>query len=364
MRIDRRQVLGASLALAATACARERASAATQPARILVLGGTRFIGPSIVEAALAREHRVTLFNRGVTNPELFPECEKLRGDRNGDLSALAGRDWDVVIDTWTDFPRHVRASAGLLREHVAQYVFVSSLNAVADLSAPNLDESAATTPLEPQFENSEDGEHFGGRKARCEALLEELLPGRVTVLRPGLIVGPRDGSDRFTYWPVRVARGGEVLAPGDGDDPTQFIDTRDLGDFAVHLCEQRTAGLFHVVGPREPLTMRELLDTCLRVSESDARFTWVDTQFLLERQVAPWTDLPAWLPNLEEGQGFWTLNITKALGAGLRFRPLGVTVRDTLEWWRTLPDDRRAKLKRGLSAERETELLTAWRARG
>jgi 2'-hydroxyisoflavone reductase len=295
-----------------------------------------------------------------TNAELFPECEKLRGDRDGDQSALSGRSFDVVIDTWTDTPRHVRSAVEILGPHVAQYVFVSSLNAVADLSRPGLDESAPMTTLDPQFEDSTEPMHFGGRKARCETLLAERMPGRATVLRPGLIVGPRDGSDRFTYWPVRVARGGEVLAPGSGDDPTQFIDARDLGEFTVRLCEERTMGLFHVVGPRERLTMRTLLETCRRVSKSDARLTWVDTRFLLEQHVAPWTDLPAWLPSLEEGDAFWTLDIRKALAAGLSSRPLETTVRDTLEWWSTLPEERRATLKRGLSPEREEQLLAAW----
>ncbi|MCC7010937.1 MAG: epimerase [Planctomycetes bacterium] len=355
--------MGAALAgtcLASSCASLERAE---RPLRVLVLGGTRFIGPCIVDAALRRGHAVTLFNRGQTNPELFPQCEKLRGDRDGDQRALEGREFDVVIDTWTDAPRHVRSAAMLLRDHVAQYVFVSSLNAVADLSKPGVDETAAMTALEPEHENSTDAAHFGGRKARCELLLAELMPGRATVLRPGLIVGPRDGSDRFTYWPVRVARGGEVLAPGSGDDPTQFIDARDLGEFVVKLCEERVMGLFHVVGPRERLTMRELLETCSDACASDARLTWVDTRFLLERQVAPWTDLPAWLPSLEEGQGFWTLDNSKALAAGLRFRPLERTVRDTLDWWSTLPAERRAALKRGLTPERELELLAAWHAR-
>jgi 2'-hydroxyisoflavone reductase len=218
------------------------------------------------------------------------------------------------------------------------------------------------TPLDPLQEDDPSPALFGGRKARCEKLLAELLPGKWTVVRPGLIVGPRDGSDRFTYWPVRVARGGEVLAPGNGDDPTQFIDARDLGEFVVHLGENRTTGLFHVVGPDRKLVMRELLETCKKVTGSDARFTWVDTSFLFEQKVAPWTDLPAWLPSTEGGQGFWTLDIRKAVAAGLEFRPLDVTVSDTLAWWNTLPEERRAKLKRGLTPEREREVLAAWHA--
>lgn len=345
--------------MAVGACSTARIKSA--PKSILILGGTRFIGPPIVDAALARGHRVTLFNRGRTNPELFGQCEKLRGDRDGDQSALVGRRFDAVIDTWTDFPRHVRSAAHILGANVGHYVFISSLNAVADLSRSGLDESAPTTPLAVADRESDAPEHFGGRKAYCEQLLESALPGRVTVLRPGLIVGPRDGSDRFTYWPVRVARGGEVLAPGDGSDPTQFIDARDLAEFVVRLVERRTMGLFHVVGPRERLSLRELLETCRRASDSDARFTWVDTRFLLEQRVAPWTDLPAWLPAIEEGDAFWTLDISKALAAGLAFRPLEQTVRDTLAWWSTLPPERRAQLKRGLSAERESELLAKWR---
>ncbi len=370
MKLDRRRLLAASASLVYAACAtsrskkKEEAQPALKGKRLLVLGGTRFIGPHIVEAALARGHRVTLFNRGQTNPEMFPECEKLRGDRDGDQSALQGRDWDAVIDTWTDMPRHVRSAAELLRDHVGQYLFVSSLNAVADLSKPNLDETAGKTPLEAKDEDNASPELFGGRKARCEDLLEELCPGKSTVVRPGLIVGPRDASDRFTYWPVRVARGGEVLAPGTGEDPTQIIDARDLGEFVVTLLERRTFGVFNVVGPDRKLAMKELLETCKAVSKSDASFTWVDAKFLFDQKVAPWTDMPAWIPSLEPGEGFWTLNVSKAIGAGLRFRPLEVSVRDTLAWWSTLPEDRRAKLKRGLAPEREKEVLAAWHARG
>ena len=367
MILDRRRLLGtgASLALL-SACAARRAKErepAKEAKRLLVLGGTRFVGPPIVESALARGHRVTLFNRGKTNPELFPACEKLRGDRDGDMSALRGRDWDAVIDTWTDMPRHVRSAAELLKGHVQQYLFVSSLNAVADLSKPGLDESAAKTPYDVAKDEDASPELFGNRKARCEDLAEELFPGRATVVRPGLIVGPRDGSDRFTYWPVRVERGGEVLAPGTGDDPTQFIDARDLGAFVVTLCENRTPGVFNVVGPERKLSMRELLETCKRVAESDATFTWVDARFLREQSVAAWTDMPAWIPSLEPGEGFWTIDVRKGTGAGLRFRPLEETVRDTLAWWHTLPDSRQANLRRGLSPEREAQVLAAWHAR-
>lgn len=365
MHASRRDLLWAGAGFGAwvlASCAAARAER-TEPKRLLVLGGTRFIGPHIVEAALARGHRVTLFNRGLTNPELFPECEKLRGDRDGDMSALEGRRWDAVLDTWTDMPRHVRSAATLLGPYVGQYLFVSSLNAVADLSRPGLDETAETTPLDPEDEDDASAELFGGRKARCEKLLSEICPKRYTIVRPGLIVGPRDGSDRFTYWPVRVARGGEVLAPGHGRDPTQFIDARDLGEFVVRLAEQQSFGLFHVVGPERRLEMREVLETCVRVTGSDARLTWVDTAFLFEHGVAPWTDLPAWLPSVEPGQAYWTLDVSKAIGAGLRFRPLEVTVRDTLDWWWSLPEERRATLKRGLTPERERELLAAWHAK-
>jgi 2'-hydroxyisoflavone reductase len=372
MTLDRRRFLGSGATLAVlSACASSRKEARpseTPPEtkkkkRLLVLGGTRFIGPHIVEAALARGHEVALFNRGKTNPELFPECEKLRGDRDGDMSALHGRDFDAVIDTWTDMPRHVRSAAELLSGHVDQYLFVSSLNAVADLSKPGLDETAAKTPYEIAKDDDASPELFGSRKARCEDLVEEIFPGKGTVVRPGLIVGPRDASDRFTYWPVRVERGGEVLAPGSGDDPTQIIDARDLGEFVVTLVENGTPGVFNVVGPAKKLSMRELLETCKTVSGSDARFTWVDARFLLENHVAPWTDMPAWLPSLEPGEGFWTIDVRKAIAAGLRFRPLDASVRDTLAWWHTLPEDRQTQLKRGLSPEREQEVLAAWNAR-
>ncbi len=367
MNFDRRRFLRSAAALssaiAASSCRSSSTANAASAKQVLVLGGTRFIGPPIVEALIARGHHVALFNRGKTNPELFPECEKLRGDRDGDLSALVGREWDSVIDTWTDMPRHVRSASELLREHVGQYLFVSSLNAVADLSQANLNESAPKTPYDPAKDDDASPELFGPRKSRCEDLLAELVPTKHTVVRPGLIVGPRDASDRFTYWPVRIARGGEVLAPGDGNDPTQIIDARDLGEFVATLVEHKTFGTFNVVGPDRKLTMREVLETCASVAQSGAKLTWVDRSFLFEHQVAPWTDLPAWLPSVEPGQAFWTIDASKAIGAGLRFRPLTATVRDTLEWWKTLPDDRRAKLKRGLSPERESELLAAWHAK-
>lgn len=365
MRASRRGFLGAGAALGAALWSGCAAAPAARPRRrrLLVLGGTRFVGPAIVEAALARGHEVTLFNRGRTNPGLFPQCETLHGDRDGDLSALTGRRWDAVLDTWTDLPRHVRSAAALLAPAVEQYLFVSSLNAVADLSRPGLDESAERTPLEPGREDDPAPEHFGGRKARCEELLAELCPASWTVVRPGLIVGPGDASDRFTYWPVRAARGGEVLAPGDGRDPAQLVDVRDLGAFVVRLVEERTLGLFHAVGPERRLEMRELLETCVRAAASDARLTWVATDFLLEQGVAPWTDLPVWLPSLAPGEAYWTLDVSRAIAAGLRFRPLADTARDTLAWWRTLPEERRAAPKRGLDPERERTLLALWHAR-
>lgn len=351
----------AALAGAAWSCSSTKQGESKAPRRVLVLGGTRFIGPHIVDAMLARGWTVTLFNRGQTNTELFPTLEKLRGDRGGDLAPLRGRTWDAVVDTFTENPAFVRASAELLAPNVEQYVFVSSMNAVADLSRPNLDETAKES--EPPPEGTKlSNEAFGGLKVACERAAEAAFPGRATRIRPGLIVGPRDGSDRFTYRPVRVARGGEVLAPGKPSDPTQFVDVRDLGEFVATTIERRAMGVYHALGPKDGMPVGELLETCKRVSASDATFTWVPADFLAQHQVAPWRDMPAWIPNSTSEEGFGTANVAKAIAAGLRFRPLEITVRDTLAWWKTLPPERQ-KLRTGISSERETEVLAAWRAR-
>lgn len=347
--------------------AAETKPAAAPPGKtLLVLGGTMFLGPEVVEAALARGWTVTLFNRGKTNPGLFPDLEKLHGDRDpakGDgLKALEGRRWDAVVDTSGYVPRHVAASASLLASGARQYLFVSTISVYSDNSKPGADETAAVGTLADPTVEKIDGESYGPLKALCEQAAEKAMPGKTTIVRPGLIVGPNDPSDRFTYWPVRVARGGEVLAPGTPQDPTQFIDARDLGRFIVELLEKNRAGVFNATGPKEPLPMGELLASCKRVSGSDASFTWVPAAFLEAQQVAPWADMPVWVPPVDDMAGFARVSIARALAAGLTFRPVDETVRDTLAWWKTVPEERRAKMRAGLVADREKEVLAAWRA--
>lgn len=359
---------GATLALARAGLRAEEPAA--KPLSILVLGGTRLTGPPFVELARARGHQVTLFNRGKSDPKIFPDVEQLRGDRDpkvGEgLAALAGeRRWDAVLDTSTQVPRVLRASAELLAPRVGYYLFVSSLNALADLSRPGADESAPVSTLaDPTTEDmGPNFENYGGMKALCERYLEEVMPGRSSSVRPGLIVGPRDGSDRFTYWPVRVARGGEVLAPGTPADPVQFVDARDLAAFYLKMVEERITGVFNAVGPKERTGIGELLEACKRVSKSDATFTWVTPEFLAEHEVRPWSDLPAWIPSESPDEARSTVICTKAIAAGLAFRPMDETIADTLAWWSSLPEERRAKPRTGLSAEREQAVLAAWRAR-
>jgi 2'-hydroxyisoflavone reductase len=328
--------------------------------KLLLLGGTIFLGRHLVEAALARGHEVTLFNRGRHNADLFPEVEKLRGDRDGNLAALQGRRWDAVIDTCGYVPRVVRASAELLAKAVEHYTFISSLSVYSDFSAPGMDESGPTGRLEEETTEEVTGETYGPLKALCEQAAEAAMPGRALNIRPGLIVGPHDPSDRFTYWPRRVARGGEVLAPGDPGSLTQFIDVRDLAEWNIRMMEAGKTGVYNATGPDYPLTMGRLLEECRNVGGSGARITWADEQFLLDSQVAPWTELPLWVP-ASEGAGFNAVNCGKAIADELTFRPLADTIRDTLAWDAARPAD--MPLRAGLTPEREAEVLQAWRHR-
>ncbi|MBZ4420333.1 NAD-dependent epimerase/dehydratase family protein [Myxococcus sp. RHSTA-1-4] len=334
-----------------------------KPQNILILGGTSFLGPALVEFARSRGHTLTLFNRGKTNPGLFPDVEKLQGNRdpnkdNG-LKALEGRKWDAVVDTSGYVPRMVKASAELLAPNTDHYVFVSSISVYKDLSKPGITESSPVATVEDET-TEKVMEHYGALKALCEKAAETAMPGRVLNVRPGLIVGPDDPSDRFTYWPVRVARGGEVLAPGDGQDPIQFIDARDLARFIILNLERRTTGVYNATGPNQPVLMKDFLELNKQVIGSDARFTWADVEFLKKQKVEPWTDMPAWMPRTGEEGGLGQVNIDKALAAGLAFRPAADTLRDTLAWFKTLPPERQAKLDAGIAAEREKEVLAAW----
>jgi len=365
--INRREVLGwlgAAGTVAALAPSRVLA-AKPAPLRVLILGGTAFLGPALVEQALEAGHRVTLFNRGKTAPDLFKgveQVETLLGDRNNQLETLQGREWDLVIDTSGYVPRHVQLVAELLAPHVAHYVFISSISVYASFAKPNDETSPVARLTDPAVEQI-TGETYGGLKALCEEAAEKAMPGRVTNIRPGLIVGPRDRTDRFTYWPARVAAGGEVLAPGSPKDDVQWIDVRDLAAFVLRTGEQRVAGVFNACSAPGQFSIGALLDSCRRVSGSDAKFTWADSAFLAGQQVAPWSDMPVWIPPEGEEIAASMNSTQRAKAAGLQIRAVDDTVLATLEWHRQRPEEQRAKLRSGLTAEREAAVLAAWHSK-
>ena len=337
--------------------------------KLLIIGGTRFVGRHLVEAALARSHEVTLFNRG-THAPVARDVETITGDRYHDLAKLRGRRWDAVVDTCGYVPRAVTAAAELLRDAVDRYLFISSQSAYADVSVRGVDESAPLRQLtSEQLARANEidtsgqpsyGELYGGLKALCEQAAEQVMPNRVLIVRPGLIVGPHDYTDRFNYWVVRVGQGGEVLAPGRPERPVTFIDARDLAEWIVSMAARREAGVYNANASPGRVTMGDLLEQCKSSSESDAVFTWVSEEFLRREQVAAWSEMPLWLPEEDAPQlaGFMFINVDKAVAAGLRIRPLRDTIRDTLAWARTeLPD---SALKAGLDIEREQALLRKW----
>lgn len=317
--------------------------------KLLVLGGTRFLGRALVEDALARGHELTLFNRGHTNAELFPAAEKVRGDRTQTLAPLADREWDAVVDVATFSPRAVRISIDALRGRVGRYVYVSSISVYADLSTPPVEGAPVAELADPDDESIAV---YGALKAVCEQLVQDAFGDDALVVRPGLIVGRHDPTDRFTYWPVRVAEGGRVLAPGSPDDPVQFVDVRDLASWILDATERGLPGVYNATGV--PVPFGELLDACRSASESDAEFTWVPSERLLAEGVEEWMGLPLWIAS-PGWQGMNQAVVDRAVAAGLRFRPLEETVRDTLTWHRRRewpPAD-----GVGLSRERERELL-------
>lgn len=319
--------------------------------KLLVLGGPRFLGRALADAALSRDHELTFFNRGRTNPDLYPEVERLVGDRDGDLSALGGRRWDAVVDTCGYVPRVVRRSAEALLDS-GLYCFVSSVSVYADFSVPATEESPVAE-LGDLPEDEVTPESYGPLKALCEDAVRETFRDRALVVRPGLIVGPHDPTGRFTYWPHRVARGGEVLAPGPPYRPTQVIDVRDLAEWTVSLCERGVSGTYNATHPGASFS--ELLEACCAVSGSDARVTWVTDDFLLEQGVGEWMELPLWLadPTMAAAD---RVDVSRAVAAGLHFRPLADTVRATLEQAETTD-------AAGLAPEREAELLATWHGR-
>jgi 2'-hydroxyisoflavone reductase len=350
----------------------ESTGKAAKPLKILILGGTGFTGPFQVRYALSRGHQVTVFNRGKTHPgELPKEAEQLIGDRNGQLDALKGRKWDVVVDNPTTLPVWVRDAAQILKGNVDRYVFISTISVYSDNSKPGMDETGALakyTGADAMKETNatlraSNFELYGPLKVLSEMEAEKWFPGKSLIIRPGLIVGPGDESDRFTYWPVRVERGGEVLAPGNPTDPVQFIDARDLAEWTIRMVEQGTTGIFNATGPKQKLTMGGMLDGIKSVANPKAQFTWADADFLAAQKVSPWSDMPVWVPPVGDSAGFAVISIKRALDKGLTFRPVSDTTRATLDWFKQQPADRQAKLRAGITPEREKEVLAAWHAR-
>jgi 2'-hydroxyisoflavone reductase len=337
----------------------EKASASGRK-KILILGGTGFLGPALVEVAQARGHTLTLFNRGKTRPTLFPDIEKLHGDRDPKkepgIKALEGHAWDAVFDDSGYFPRMVRASAELLAPNVKHYVYISSISCYAKNDVEGADETAElATMADPTVEDmGKDFANYGALKALCEQAAEKAMPGRVTVVRPGYIVGPGDFSDRFTYWPVRFARGGDVLVPGEPSDPIQIIDVRDLAAWLVKLVENHTIGVFNAAGPAKRMSWGEVIEACRAAGGKESRLRWVKADVLEKLGVG---EMPIWAPYAGDSKGFHTWSNARALKAGLEFRSVADTAKDTLAWFRTLPAERQEKLHAGLTAKREAELL-------
>ncbi|HMN07546.1 MAG TPA: NAD-dependent epimerase/dehydratase family protein [Gemmatimonadaceae bacterium] len=351
------------------------AGRAPESLSILILGGTGFTGPEQVEYAIARGHRVTLFNRNKTRPGMFKGrvAEELIGDLNGDTSALAGKSFDVVIDNPTTLPAWVRNVARHLEGKTKQYIFISTTSVYRDQSQIGIDESSPTTPMPAEvdpytLEAAHASRYYGALKTRAEEEVERHYPGMSTIIRPCLIVGPLDRTDRFTYWPARIDQGGDVLAPDTPDDPCQFIDSRDLAEWTIRMAELRAFGVYNAVGPEKPLTIAEMLYGVKAVTTAGAQFTWVPWEFLEEQGVRPWRHMTVWQPPYGRTAGYQRRKAEKAIAKGLTFRPLAVTARDTLDWHKTRPPEQQAATLRGeingLSMAREAEVLAAWRARG
>jgi 2'-hydroxyisoflavone reductase len=324
--------------------------------RILVIGGTMFLGRTFVETAIGEGHELTLFNRGKTNPVLFPGIEQLKGDRDRDLSVLENREWDVAVDTCGYVPRIVKKSADLLKNSVEQYIFISTISVYADFSKSGIHEGSQLGTIEDETVEQVTNETYGPLKVLCENAVEETYPGRATILRCGLIVGPYDPTDRFTYWPVRIQQGGEILAPSPPHMQVQFIDATDLAQFLLLLAKNKTNGIFNTTGPARKLTMQEFLNKCISVTGSKVlSLTWVSEEFIKNNDV---DHIPMWTP--AEWRGIFEADCTKAIHAGLSFKATELTIEETLMWHATRPSD--YELKVGPTPDQERELLKKWRA--
>ncbi|MCE2423234.1 MAG: NAD-dependent epimerase/dehydratase family protein [Gemmatimonadetes bacterium] len=343
---------------------------AQESLRILILGGTRFIGPHQVRYAVERGHGVSIFTRGITQPGFFHDyfenhVEHLIGDRIDDLSALESGEWDAVIDNSASIPGWVRSSARLLRPRASRYLFVSSISAYRDFQQVGITEDYPLAELDESSSNEATAANYGGRKAACEAAAIESFGDEAIIVRPGLIVGPGDNTDRWTYWPVRIARGGEVAAPNAPADPVQNVDARDLSEWMVRMVETPgNGGAFNATGPEGHLNFGDMLGGIADELDSDARFTWLPLQFMEENGIRAWGHMTNWVPPEGDSVGLLTVSNAAAVAAGLTFRPLAQTARHTLEWWNTLPEARRAEQRAGLPANLEEDALRIWRESG
>jgi 2'-hydroxyisoflavone reductase len=359
----RRELLQIGATLAAGSALPRAFAAEAKPKTLLILGGTGFIGPHLTKEAQRLGWQVTHFNRGKRNPEKLPGVESLIGDRKGQLDSLRHRKWDVVIDDTGYIPKFVKMSAELLAPNVGYCLFISSISAYASFAKPN-DERSATGKLTDINVEDITNDSYGPMKALCEQYTSEAFKGRSSIVRPGYIVGPLDSSDRFTYWPVRASKGGEMLAPGTPKDPVQVIDVRDLAAWMMKLTEARTTGYFNAVSPPGAFTMGALIDASLKASPAaGTQATWVTEDFLATQWKPEELDLPPWSPMKGDFAGASLTAASRAAKTGLRCRPLPETVRDTLEWFKTLPPERQAKLRAGLDAQKEADTLRAWHSR-
>jgi 2'-hydroxyisoflavone reductase len=332
--------------------------------KVLFMGGTGFIGPHMVRALVAEGHDVTLFNRGKTNPHLFPDLKKIKGDRaSPDIEQVSGQHWDLIVDSSCYIPRAVdMLMAAVDTSTVQQYIFISTISVYADFSQPGLHEGSELASMAEDPDSEEVGKWYGALKVRCEEQAEKAMPGKVTMVRCGLIIGPGDSTDRFTYWPERVAGGDEVLAPGTGDDYLQTIDVRDLADWVVHCINNKLVGPFNSTNPAGLYTIRDVLGLCRDNLNPDAILTWVPNEFLETQEVAPMRDLPLWVPPGTPFSGIWEANADLAASKGLKARPLVESIIDTHEWFQTLPAERQNPMKAGMTLERQAEVLAAWHA--
>lgn len=365
MQLKRRDALKFLSGAAAAALALP-AFAKAKPQKVLILGGTGFIGPHFVKALTAGGHTLTLFNRGKRDPEADPGIEQLLGDRNGQIDALKGREWDAVIDNSAYTPKQVKLTADLLNGHVKQYILISSVAAYADFAKAGIDESYKLAKLDDPTVEEVNGKTYGGLKVLCEKVVEDTFGKRATIIRPTYIAGPGDYTDRFTYWPVRVAQGGEMVAPGAPSDPYQFIDVRDLADFMRLAVEKHLTGRFNLCNPPRSVTMGSLLDTSKRVTGSDAKFVWasadfIEAQGLVSKDIFAPSPFPLWHSPASSAAGMALVSPARAVKKGLKFRPLETTIRDALAWQKTRPAEQQT-LRNGLKPEQEALVLAKLRA--